>query len=132
MIHFIRHLELTQTIGEHKYSNKTDPLVLSVSHLIAAPTLPWSIKWENTLLVCLSWFTGQQWDWNGQSHLRVSCNNKSKVSLDHRSIGLSNVLIVSRRLLTICDPILENQPYRCITDFEIWLCKVITGVVGQK
>ena len=24
----------------------------------------------------------------------------------------------------ICDPILENQPYRGIIDFEIWLCKV--------
>ena len=32
----------------------------------------------------------------------------------------------------ICDPILENQPYRGIIDFEIWLCKVIAGVVGQK
>ena len=31
-----------------------------------------------------------------------------------------------------CDPILENQPYRGIIDFEIWLYKVIAGVVGQK
>ena len=32
----------------------------------------------------------------------------------------------------ICDPILENQPYRGIIDFEIWPCKVTTGVLGQK
>ena len=33
---------------------------------------------------------------------------------------------------TLCDPILENQPYRGITDFEIWPCKITTGVLGQK
>ena len=32
----------------------------------------------------------------------------------------------------ICDPILENQPYRGIVDFEIWPCKVTAGVLGQK
>ena len=31
-----------------------------------------------------------------------------------------------------CDPILENQPYRDIIDFEIWPCKVTTDVLGQK
>ena len=36
------------------------------------------------------------------------------------------------KTVDICDPILENQPYRGIIDFEIWLYKVIAGVVGQK
>ena len=30
-----------------------------------------------------------------------------------------------------CEPILENQPYRGIIDFEIWQCKVTAGVLGK-
>ena len=42
-------------------------------------------------------------------------------------LGLSKI-----HCFTKCDPILENQAYRGIIDFEIWLCKVTTGVLGQK